>query len=95
MEIQNPRLSEADIRRNYAHHRPANRDVELAHSHVREILADAAVALNKVVPEGRHKSLMHTALEEARLWANTAVAVPPASAASDEPPAAPTEAGGQ
>lgn len=72
--MSQPRLDEAEIRRRYAHHAP-DPDAVRRHERVRQVLADAAVALNEAVPEGRYKALMHTALEQARLWANTGVAV--------------------
>ncbi len=44
------------------------------HDDVRTCLAETALALNDVVPEGREKALMLTKLEEAMFWANAAIA---------------------
>ena len=73
--IENPRTTNEDIRRSYKNHPADSKATVLAHQRVRELLAGVACALNEFVPEGRHKALMLTALEEARLWGNTAVAV--------------------
>ena len=69
------RFTNEQIRNSYDHHPPANELVTKAHERVRGILATAACQLNDVLPEGRHKSLALTAIEESRLWANTAVAL--------------------
>lgn len=101
--MNKPKPTEAQIRRAYAHHRPQNRNVELAHAKVREILGDAAVALNEVMPAGRYHSLALTALEQARTWANTAVAldsdspdsVPDPTSVGEQPTSSPSGSPGE
>jgi hypothetical protein len=44
------------------------------HADVREACLDLAYLLNKLVPEGREKSLSITHLEEVMMWANAGIA---------------------
>lgn len=44
------------------------------HEFVRDSFKAIAGDLDALLPEGREKSLMHTKLEEASMWANKAVA---------------------
>lgn len=44
------------------------------HETVRMVCSTAATALDGLCPDGREKSLAMTALEEAMMWANAAIA---------------------
>lgn len=46
------------------------------HSEVRQLFRDLERSLDELLPDGRHKSLVITKLEEAAMWANKAVASP-------------------
>ena len=46
----------------------------LAHRQVNDTSLTLAHAWNRMLPEGREKSLALTALQEARMWANAAIA---------------------
>lgn len=64
-----------EIRNEFAHHAPRDNDVVAAHDRVRMLLSDAAVELNEMLPDGRHKEKALDAVEMARLYANTAIAL--------------------
>ena len=63
-----------DIERRFSYHPPSNSVVSANHSAVRTQLLSAAMFLNKVLPEGREKSLAITALEECMMWGTAAIA---------------------
>lgn len=44
------------------------------HDEARRLILAAAEDLAEFVPEGRHRSLMLTALQEAMMWANAGIA---------------------
>ena len=71
-------LSEAEvqaIKHRHAYHKPASGEVQQRHARVREILATAEIELMKILPEkSRGTSLVATKLDEARMWANQAIA---------------------
>lgn len=63
------------IKHRHAHHPPVTSDVAEKHARVREILITAEVELMKLLPEkSRGTSLVATKLDEARMWANQAIA---------------------
>ena len=67
-------IDDAEIDRRHDHHRPrGSEDVE-AHESIREAMKRAARTLREVCPPGRELALAFTKLEEARMWANAAVA---------------------
>lgn len=63
-----------DIDHRFDYHPPRDDATRDRHEAVREVLKVAATALNMTVPDGREKSLAITALEEAMMWANAAIA---------------------
>ncbi len=71
--------TDSELLNSFAPHAPPNDNVISAHEDVREVFGQAAMALNGIVPEGRYKSLLFTALEETAMWANKAVALHPDS----------------
>lgn len=71
-------LSEAEvqgIKHRHAYHKPASDDVQVRHQLVRDILSYAEIQLMKLLPEkSRGTSIVATKLDEARMWANQAIA---------------------
>lgn len=53
---------------------PATDESRPKHQQVRESFVDFADDLDQLLPDGREKSLVMTALEEASMWANAAIA---------------------
>jgi hypothetical protein len=66
-------MDQAKLRKRFKHHPPGER-AAIAHGLVRNDFTDLAVSLNDLLPESREKSLVFTALEEALMWANAAIA---------------------
>lgn len=64
----------ARIEHNHAHHPPQTAERIAAHEQVRIVTAECAKRLVELCPEGRELSLALTAMEEAMMWANSAVA---------------------
>lgn len=64
----------ARIKNNHAHHPPQTAERISAHEQVREVTAECAKRLVDLCPEGRELSLALTAMEEAMMWANAAIA---------------------
>jgi hypothetical protein len=58
----------------FRHHPPRTADRERDHERVRAFCTNAALALDRLLPEGREKSLALTKLEEAMFWGNAAIA---------------------
>jgi hypothetical protein len=63
---------ELDIR--FKHHKPRNQDDLAAHERVRQAAHKFAEFINEITPESREQSLAISAIEEASLWANKALA---------------------
>ncbi len=72
-------LSEAeivDILRRHAHHPPKDASVGEKHKLAREIMIDATKRVMELLPERcREGSLFLTKMDEARMWANAAIAI--------------------
>lgn len=66
-------LSPDEIHKRHSYQKPTERAAEM-HNIVNGITEDAAVKFEDMLPEGREKALVHTHLEEARFWANAAIA---------------------
>lgn len=64
-----------DIEDRFRHHPPQTKARIAAHEEVRTRAADLAVWMNEHLPESREKSLALTAVQEASMWANAAVAI--------------------
>jgi hypothetical protein len=68
-------VSNEEIANRHAHHAPKEKSTIETHAKVRNLVTLLAQELNEIVPEGREKALMLTKLDEARMWANAAVAI--------------------
>ena len=63
--------SEVDVR--FTYHTPDEGKI-VKHEKIRDTAFDLAVIINEICPECREQSLAITALEEAVMWANAAIA---------------------
>lgn len=79
MSLMKRQLSEAevaDIERRHAHHAPKDAVVAERHKLAREIMIDATKRVMELLPErSREGSLFLTKMDEARMWANGAIAL--------------------
>ena len=68
-----------DLDNRFDYHAPPddNPVFRQAHEKARAHVKLCAVELNKILPDGREKSLVLTKLEEAMFWANAAIARAP------------------
>ncbi|MEO3974358.1 hypothetical protein [Streptomyces sp. CAU 1734] len=71
-----------DLDRRFAFHASSRHDKAEAHSDVRSACRELAELLNRVLPEGREKSIAVTRLEEVMFWSNAAIARDGATSAS-------------
>jgi hypothetical protein len=62
-----------EIEKRFTYHKPKDNQ-PLRYEQLRSAAKDFAVLLNNLCPESREKSLAFTSLEEAVMWANTAIA---------------------
>lgn len=62
-----------ELQHRFAYHRPTGNKGE-AHEFIRNQCAYLASRINAIAPDCREKSLAITALEEAMLWTNAAIA---------------------
>lgn len=69
-----PQLSIEELQNRFEWHTPQDAETAKAHSNVRHLCLDLAIALNNVVPEGREKALAITKLEEVMMWSNAGIA---------------------
>ncbi len=66
-------ITDSDLENRFAHHQ-ADESSALKHDNVRFVCREAAKAIVAMTPSGREQSLAVTALQEAMMWANTAIA---------------------
>jgi len=64
----------ADIENRFSYHPATTPERVAAHEAVRSACKTLAHMLDGLVPDGRHKALAMTALEETMHWANAAIA---------------------
>lgn len=83
--------AKADIENRFSFH-PATEETGPQHDAVRADLKRLALKLHKTLPDGRHKSLALTSLEETMHWANAAIACGPSQVPNPQPPAASSDA---
>lgn len=62
------------LKTRFKHHPTRNRDDVFAHEAVRNKCYETALAIDRLCPDSREKSLAMTKLEEAMMWANAAIA---------------------
>ena len=66
-------IDTADLNNRFMFH-PSNETTGPLHDQVRSLCLAVAFELNKLVPDGREKSLAITALEECMMWSNAGIA---------------------
>lgn len=66
-------LDQSEIENRFGFH-PATDETRELHQTVREAFVSLGVELAGLLPEGREKSLAFTALQEASMWSNAAIA---------------------
>lgn len=66
-----------DLDNRFEYHPPLTEQRRRDHETVREYCRTLAESLNRILPEGREKSLAITHLEETMFWANAALARTP------------------
>lgn len=63
-----------DLENRFSFHSADTKEKQDNHQYVRDLCSNLALELNRVVPEGREKSLAITHLEEVMFWANAGIA---------------------
>lgn len=64
-----------EITERFAHHPPTSQTVIKTHERVRYDFEELAVTMHEILPASREASLCQTALQEAAMWANAAIAI--------------------
>jgi hypothetical protein len=67
----------AELDRRCDPHRPANADAAVRHARWRESIKTVMAEAIRTLPPGRESALVLTALDEALMWGNAAIARPP------------------
>ncbi len=79
MSLIKRRLSEAeleDVVRRHSHHPPKDQIVAEKHAVARQAMIEATRQMLEVLPErSRETSMFLTKMDEARMWANAAIAM--------------------
>lgn len=65
--------TDEDLENRFGFHKATEKTAPL-HQEIRSIFLNMAIDLNNKLPEGREKSLAFTALQEASMWSNAAIA---------------------
>jgi len=63
------------VEKEFTYHPPETQEVRAQHEAVNQMFIAFARGIIKYVPEGRELSLVITALQEARMWANAGIAL--------------------
>ena len=63
-----------EIQKRFAYHR-ATRETAIVHNEIRQSFTEFAYKINELTPDSREQALVMTALQEAMMWANAAVAM--------------------
>ena len=63
-----------DIDNRFAFHAATTAEKKAEHTSARKTLWTAAIDIDKLMPDGREKSIVMTKLEEAMFWANAGLA---------------------
>ena len=66
-------ISDGELENRFGYHAANSTTIPL-HEQVRTRFYELAIWMNDMLPEGREKSLAFTALQEAAMWSNGAVA---------------------
>jgi len=64
-----------EVTERFTYHPPPDTNTIEAHEHVRAICRDLALHFNDLLPSSREASLALTAIQEAMMWANGAIAI--------------------
>lgn len=67
-------MENSDLQNRFMYHKPSNEKIAEKHEKIRYSCLDMAYEINKLVPDGREKSLAITKLEEVMMWANAGIA---------------------
>ena len=74
MGNSHPQLTDADLENRFRYHPPKTDSRREKHARVTELTLAAAKELRAICPAGRGLAVALTKLEEARMWANQALA---------------------
>lgn len=66
-------LSEEEIAERYTYHAPSTLGIQ-RHAALTHMFDTLANEIEMIVPPGRERSIVHTKLEEAKMWASAGVA---------------------
>lgn len=70
-----PLIDPTEIDDRFSYHPPSSEAVGDLHDQMRHLLRAPAHRLNVLLPKSREASLALTALQEAMMWANAAIAI--------------------
>lgn len=69
------RVSDGEVGARFAYHPADTQERVQTHEEIRARFGTLAILMNRLLPESREASLCMTALQEAAMWANAAVAI--------------------
>ena len=67
-------MTEEQIRENFRHHPPKDAGVANLHREIQELAIEATVRIARLIKPSRERSLFITHMQDAKMWANTALA---------------------